>query len=908
MITAQQTSSGKPIAIVAGGAGFIGSFLCETLLLQNCHVICIDNFSSGKKENLTGCSKYPDFTLVDYDLRKPMPVKVGETASYIFDLAGSVDVTKNLLNLSEKYSAKLLIVTCQKNCLQEAAVNNFPQACATIVRLADVYGPRMSLENENPTVQLIKAIIGDKNLNVSDEGQEEIYPIFISDAVYALTKIMFGERGEEKPSYFICPKAMTTISFVKEIQKVSQKNLKVSFIPQNKENAVNSRESSSDESTINWRPRIDIGKGIEQTLAYYFTKCPAERLSSQPTGVFSIKESSGNLPKQNGVKKKKSFAVIVFLILIFLPILLVSDIYFGATYLKKSKDLMIVGDFGGAKKSSELAQKYFQRLKTYFFMFPKVGEIVSMGEQGARGIFSVSQAGEKATLLVKTVLQTQNAPPEKIINNPKTLIEEMRTNLDTAFYNFSLIEAELKDKDFYNKLPNKFNLKDYAKEVSIKLPEVRKLILAAGQSTEFFPELIGMDKKKTYLVLLQNNNELRPTGGFIGSYALVTLDKGNLIDFDVKDVYWADGQLKGHVEPPGELKKYLGEANWYLRDSNWSPDFPTSAARARWFLEKETGRVVDGVFGVNLFFAQRLLESVGEIEVPDFKEKINSKNLFERAEYYSEVGFFPGSSQKQDFLGSLSRALFEEIKMAKGKTLVGLGKAIFDSLNGKDLLIFLSNPMAMGSVANMDWDGRVKTTSCLDVAGCFADYLMLAEANVGVNKANYFISRDLSHKVEIKDNGTVNETLKIAYRNESPSESLPGDKYKNYLRLLIPKGAELENIKIEGEEQDLSTINREEIGSKSSFGFLVEVPIQSKKEVEVSYVLADKMPLEGNSQYLFLLQKQPGTGKNTFNLEFTPPQVSTVFSLKPEAMAAGDSYFFSPEFNEDIIFEVTLVK
>lgn len=907
MITAQQTSSEKPVAIIAGGAGFIGSFLCETLLLQNCQVVCIDDFSSGKKENLTRCLKYPDFTLVDYDLRKPIPIKVGETASYIFDLAGSIDVTKNLLNLSEKYSAKLLIVTCQINSPQEIAVNNFPQASATIARLADVYGPRMNLESENPTVQLIKAALGDKNINLSNEGLEAIYPIFISDAIYALTKIMFGERGEKKPSYFICPKAMTIISFVKEIQRVSQKNLKISFIAQKKENAVNFGEPLTDESTLNWKPRIDIGKGIEQTWAYYSACYPAGKLSSQPPAPFAIKDLV-NSPKRNKVKKKIWSVMILFLILILLPILLLSDIYFGATNLQKAKDLMMAGDFGGAKSSSGLAQKYFQRLKTYFFMFPKVENMVLIGEQGAKGISSASQAGEKAAMLAKTALQIQNTPSEKINSDPRALIGEMRVDLDTAFYNFSLIEAELKDKDFGNNLPSNFNIKDYAKEASIKLPEVRKLILIAKQSLELFPELIGVDKKKTYLVLLQNNNELRPTGGFIGSYALVTLDKGKLIDFEVKDVYWADGQLKGHVEPPAELKKYLGEASWYLRDSNWNPDFPTSAARARWFLEKETGRVVDGVFGVNLFFAQKLLGSVGEIEVPDFKEKINSENLFERAEYYSEVGFFPGSSQKQDFLGSLSRALFEEIKIAKGKTLVNLGKAMFDSLKEKDFLIFLNDPGVMGSVTKMGWDGGIRNTSCSNVAGCFADYLMLTEANVGVNKANFFISRGLSHKVEIKDNGTVSETLKIVYQNESPSESLPGGKYRNYLRLLIPRGAELEKITLEGEEQDLSTINREEIGSKSSFGFLIEVPIRSKKVVEVSYVLADKMPLQGNSQYLFLLQKQPGTGKNTFNLELTLPQTSTVFSLNPEAMAAGDSYFFSPDFNEDILFEVSLVR
>ena len=144
-----------------------------------------------------------------------------------------------------------------------------------------------------------------------------------------------------------------------------------------------------------------------------------------------------------------------------------------------------------------------------------------------------------------------------------------------------------------------------------------------------------------------------------------------------------------HVEPPPELKKYLGEAGWYLRDSNWSPDFPVSALRAEWFFEKESGRQVDGVIGVNLFLAQNILEQLGGLEVVDFQEKIDHRNLFERAEYHSEVGFFPGSTQKKDFLASLGRALFEKVKVSDEKTWLSLARAVYQSINEKDLLFYL---------------------------------------------------------------------------------------------------------------------------------------------------------------------------------------------------------------------------
>lgn len=97
-------------------------------------------------------------------------------------------------------------------------------------------------------------------------------------------------------------------------------------------------------------------------------------------------------------------------------------------------------------------------------------------------------------------------------------------------------------------------------------------------------------ERQTILVLLQNNMELRPTGGFIGSYALLNFFQGKLVDFEVYDVYEADGQLRGHAEPPADLKQYLGEDGWYLRDANWSPLFPKPRFRRLGFLEKEMGK------------------------------------------------------------------------------------------------------------------------------------------------------------------------------------------------------------------------------------------------------------------------------------------------------------------------------
>ena len=175
------------------------------------------------------------------------------------------------------------------------------------------------------------------------------------------------------------------------------------------------------------------------------------------------------------------------------------------------------------------------------------------------------------------------------------------------------------------------------------------------------PKLVALDGTKNYLILLQNNMELRPAGGFIGSFAKVAFENGKLKKLEVNDIYAIDGQLGFHVEPPKEIKEDLGQKDWFLRDSNWESDFPTSARQAQWFYTKETGERVEGVVAIDISAMEGLLSSIGGVELADYKEKITSENLFEKAVTHAELSFFPGTQAKKSFLTALTNAVFEKI-------------------------------------------------------------------------------------------------------------------------------------------------------------------------------------------------------------------------------------------------------
>jgi hypothetical protein len=116
-------------------------------------------------------------------------------------------------------------------------------------------------------------------------------------------------------------------------------------------------------------------------------------------------------------------------------------------------------------------------------------------------------------------------------------------------------------------LPQK--IKDRMDELNVWVDTSKKVIETVVETIDILPEFLGADgKRKEYLVLLQNEMELRAGGGFIGSFGVLSFNDGKLIGFDIQDVYEVDGQLKGHVEPPEEIKTYLGEAGWFMRDAN----------------------------------------------------------------------------------------------------------------------------------------------------------------------------------------------------------------------------------------------------------------------------------------------------------------------------------------------------
>ena len=460
-------------------------------------------------------------------------------------------------------------------------------------------------------------------------------------------------------------------------------------------------------------------------------------------------------------------------------------------------------------------------------------------------------------------------------------ITQLRISLYSLVNSLGLAQAELSmllaDRTF------PFSIKPVMQkgtDAITDIAHVRESSADIDKLLSLFLALAGFREPRTYLILLQNSMELRPTGGFIGSLGLASFTDGRLTNLDVQDVYTFDGQLKGHVDPPIPVKDLLGQEHWYLRDSNWDPDFKESGSRAAWFYEKEAGTTVNGVIGISTPFITDLLSATGPIDLTDYHDRITADNFYGKSLYYTQSDFFPGSTQKKDFLGSLMNALLSGITNSDSVNTTKLFRAITTALSSHNIMIMLNDRSLQSLVERYGWAGRVPSdVGCegTDPNSCTFSPFISVEANVGVNKVNYFITRSLDRHIDVHPDGTRTEEATIAIRNGSGSQdkNLP---YHVYLRFVLPPGLSFGSTAIDGVPVPIRKIGTPAVVPYSenstvasglfAVGVALEVPPGIQKHVTVSYTI-DK-PLSfgiGGAVFDIFTQKQAGiTGENVHTI------------------------------------------
>lgn len=425
----------------------------------------------------------------------------------------------------------------------------------------------------------------------------------------------------------------------------------------------------------------------------------------------------------------------------------------------------------------------------------------------------------------------------------------------------------------------------FTTQVLTKLASVRTTVGYTEKLLTLYPSIAGFRQKQTYLVLLQNSMELRPTGGFIGSLLLITFLDGKVDSMEVQDVYTADGQLKGHVDPPRPIREILGNEHWYLRDSNWDPDFSLSGEKAKWFYEKEMNLPIDGVIALSLPFVTRLLSVTGPIELLDFNERISESNFFAKSLLYTEVGFFPGSTKKKDFLGALAQALLTRITTDRNLPAGLLLSAFERGVEARDIQFYFSDMEIERLLTQWEWHGGINIEECQSIFAnvrCVGDGAAVVEANLGVNKVNFFVTREAVEEIVIHDSGDVDHELTIHFQNAASVSQGSDWSYMNYLRVFIPKDAVFDRVLLDGSEvpkrEDENAPPpapywlREDTLSGTSIHIVFKIPPSTSSQLTFRWSRNKLLPHTARIAYQNTIRKQPGVSSTPWRTVIEFPQ------------------------------------
>lgn len=481
------------------------------------------------------------------------------------------------------------------------------------------------------------------------------------------------------------------------------------------------------------------------------------------------------------------------------------------------------------------------------------------------------------------------------IGNTTELTETLTQNVSEAYEKLSLIQATLGQIDLGEHSEQQQSVVD---QIHKEIKEIRSGLEVHQQLQQVLQDMVGINGKRTYALLLQNNQELRPTGGFIQAVALLNFDDGSLVSYQVYSVYDLDKKLPGQVIPPDDIKNFLGEKNWYLRDGNWNPDFPKTSKQIAWFIQKSLGVNVDGVIAMNVFSLADLIKAVGPIDLSEYNEVITHKNIEERMEFHSEV-VLVDSPESIDYSVKILTETLDHLVALKEESVPVLLKSLENSLETKQTLIYSSTESEQSILQTLGWTGSLTPPLCpsrLSVVDCLVDNIAQVEANIGINKANYYLDRTIDHKIVVSKTSAQHRRT-VTFNNKSQSNSWPKGTYKSYIRFFVNSNSQLEKVLINGSELlKNQVIETQEDGFKV-LGIRVDVPIQKQLELELVY--STPLTTEESFSYVFYNKKQSGLDSDPFNVSIThTPDLKPVL-VAPSAIINGNTINFSAQFLDD---------
>jgi len=641
---------------------------------------------------------------------------------------------------------------------------------------------------------------------------------------------------------------------------------------------------------IEFKKQEDIPPAKVQTNTRKIKSTPDFAKSASPIVIMPQRKKKTNFKFK--FHKKLSIALgVVVVLLVLMSIPAVATYKSGLeTYRQAKLIASAVKDQNVDEASNEIAQtqKLLKKTQTNFhFLLPlKIIPIVSWYYNDADHLMNAADDGLTSAQTIATALKPDadvlglkggaSSGAVSTSDRIKTAVlslSKITPQIDKIEVSLDAMQKEMDQVD-----PNHYptllfgktiktdltNLKTFTDESATGVTDAKPLIKA-------LPSLLGASKPEQYLVIFQNDKELRPTGGFITAYAIIDIDQGAIQLEKSDDIYNLDDSISDKPPAPAPILKYFsGVYQFNLRDSNISPDFMVSMKTFNSMYQKASLKTepIDGIIAINtnvLVQIIKILDNQVEADGQTFTTNTDPHCACPQVIYALEnsisrpVNYI--TTTRKSLISDLMQAIMVKALQSSPKKYWGsLFQYIIAGTKQKDILFDLFDNQAQQGIESLNAAGQIKSFN--------GDYLHINDTNFSGAKVNIFLSEAVNNAYSVGSDGTITKTVTITYKNPFPPSDCSlkdgglclNAEYRDWLRVYVPQGSKF--VSSSGSQIKINTYN--DLGKTVFEGFVTVQPAGGLTTFTLNYTLPFK--LKSGSPLPLMIQKQPGATNNPFTM------------------------------------------
>jgi len=610
----------------------------------------------------------------------------------------------------------------------------------------------------------------------------------------------------------------------------------------------------------------------------------------------NLLDSDKDKPKLKS-KPKKPLLIILGIFLFYLVLIVYSliigfilkkDALLAVDNVKASMTAIQNKNLDEVSSNLQLAHQNLDKVESKYKLLTPIRFIPPLGgyiNDGRHGILAAQHSLDTAEIIIEAIkpyadvigfatkegeTEAQSAE-DKIVFILETL-DKISPQLETIGGKVALIEEEISQIN-----PRRYPKSIAGKQIRSQLTTIQASLASTKETlanikplTKLLPKLLGHPKPQKYLLIFQNDAEIRGSGGFLTAYAILEANRGKITPLDSQDIYTIDNRFGNRLPAPDPIKKYLPLVNnWHLRDMNLSPDFTESMDV---FIPNfkdvasSTSKYFDGVIAIDTQFPVGLLQVLGKVGVANWGEyhaeiveECNCPQVVYKMEDYATRPTHYVKQDRKGMIGPLMHSILLNVMNSPKRLWPQFIEIGLKNIKEKHLMFYFPDDEDMQEVAeSFNASGTIQDYD--------KDYFHLNDTNFAGAKSNLYVEQEIDQEIEVASDGTITKTVTIVYTNPQPPDDCNLESgalclnglLRDWVRIYVPEGSEL--VEILGSDIDATT--SKDLG-KTVFEAFIELRPESKTKLIVKYTLPFK---HETGDYQMLIQKQPGAKNHQYTI------------------------------------------